>query len=125
MKAGMPATSAAPSPRPVGWRRLLPRHLRGQILMLLGTVMLGSLAGLYLISSHRAQTSGQDATRRWAEAVATTAASAAVQAVALEDDDLLESGDACDNATIGPTCGDGFCNPLFEDETSCPLDCTP
>jgi hypothetical protein len=42
-----------------------------------------------------------------------------------EDNDLFESGDDCDNATIAPTCGDGFCNALFEDETSCPLDCTP
>lgn len=42
-----------------------------------------------------------------------------------ENDDFLESGDACDNATIGPTCGDGFCNVLFEDSSSCPLDCEP
>lgn len=74
-----------------GWRRLMPRHLRSQILLLLGTVMLSVLGGLYAVSSHRAESSAWAATRRWAEAVAATAASAGSQPLALKDYALLES----------------------------------
>ena len=74
-----------------GWRRLLPRHLRSQILILLSTVMLSVLAGLYAVSIHRAETSAHAATQRWAEAVAATAASAGSQPLALNDHALLEN----------------------------------
>lgn len=74
-----------------GLRRCLPKHLRSQILILLSTVMLSALAGLYAVSSHRAEATALAATQRWAEAVAATAASAGAQPLALRDYALLES----------------------------------
>jgi len=76
------------------WARVLfwwPKHLRHQMLLLLAGVTVLSMVALHLLSGQRAAKASFEASRHWAQAVASTAASSGAQAMVLRDYAQLET----------------------------------
>lgn len=71
--------------------RWWPRHLRHQMLLLLAGVTVLSMVALHLLSGQRAAKASFEASRHWAQAVASTAASSGAQAMVLKDYAQLET----------------------------------
>ena len=68
-----------------------PRHLRHQMLLLLAGVTVLSMVALHGLSGQRAAQASFEASRHWAQAVASTAASSGAQAMVLKDYAQLET----------------------------------